>query len=411
MIETSARGAFLDASQTLCPHFGECGGCQTQDVAYPEQLARKQRALETLFAEHWREPIEVLPSPIVWHYRNKVDFNFGLKHYPEPPPKGFVRETLLGFTKPGAWYNPFDVDTCLIAPEGCDALLGAMREWARGQGLAAVDSRSKTGFLRALLVREGKRTGERMAALFTSPGEFDADGFRRAVAESFPVHSLYRGTFSRSARGAFADEMELLDGAPHILETMRIPDRDAYRELTFRISPFSFFQTNTLAAEVLYGEIRRWVRETGAQILYDLYGGAGGIALSCSDVVEVVRSVESEPAATADGEHNARVNAAGHVFFVTEPMRQYLRCLAEMGGMEPNSAAVVDPPRGGLTPKPLGRLVECAPERLLYVSCKASTLAEELPVLLKSYGLERMWAVDLFPHTSHVEVLASLRRR
>lgn len=411
MIKSTTTETSPAIQDTLCPHFGECGGCQTQDIPYSEQIARKQRQIEELFARFWDAPVSVLPSPVIWHYRNKVDFNFGLRQYPEPPPKGFVRETVLGYTKKGEWYNPLDVETCLIAPSGCDSLLRAVRDWANRAGLRAYDSRSNTGFLRALLVREAKHTGDRMVALFTTPGDFEADSFKQAVAESFPVQSLYRGTFSRSARGAFADDMQLLNGAPHIRELMRVPGESTAREVTFRISPFSFFQTNTLAAEILYSEVRRWVRDSGADVLYDLYGGAGGIAFSCNDLVKIVRSIENEPAATADGEYNAQLNRIDNVFFVNQPMRHYLRGLADSGGMESKSAAIVDPPRGGLTPKPLRRLLDCAPPRLLYVSCKATTLAEELPELLRAYALDRLWAVDLFPHTSHVEVLASLSRR
>lgn len=400
----------IQTGKQLCPHFGECGGCATQDLVYPDQVAAKKKHLEELFAEEWGRDVHVIPSPIVWHYRNKVDFNFALKHYPEPPPKDFPRETLLGFTRPGEWYHPLDIETCLIAPEGVAALLDAVRAWYRREGLRAADARGQ-GFLRALLVREGKRTGERMVALFTSEGDWNPDGFLRAVRESYPAHSIYRGVFSRSARGAFADRLELLEGAEHIHEEMVIRDGAAERRIRFRISPFSFFQTNTLAAEVLYSEIRQWVRESGAQILYDLYGGAGGIAFSCADLVQLVRSVESEPSATADGEHNARLNGIDNVFFFTDQMRKYLHGLAESGGMEPNAAAVVDPPRAGMTPKPVRRLIESAPHRLLYVSCKATVLKEELPAFLKAYALERLWAVDMFPHTPHVEVLASLVRK
>ena len=186
---------------------------------------------------------------------------------------------------------------------------------------------------------------------------------------------------------------------------------DAERRIRFRVSPVSFFQTNTLAAEVLYSEIRQWVRGTGARILYDLYGGAGGIAFTCADLVQVVRSVESEPSATADGEHNATLNGIDNVFFSNDPMRRYLHGLAEAGGMEPSAVAIVDPPRSGMTPKPVQRLIECGPSRLLYVSCKATVLKEELSAFLKAYTLERLWAVDMFPHTPHVEVLASFTRK
>jgi len=394
----------------VCPHFGECGGCESQDIAYPDQVAAKRKYLENLFAAEWGRDIHVIPSPIVWHYRNKVDFNFGLKHYPEPPPKDFPRETLLGFTRRGQWYHPLDLETCLIAPEGCTALLDSVRAWYRRENLRAVGARGE-GFLRALLVREGKRTGERMVGLFTNEGPWAPEGFLDAVRKSYPAHSVYRGTFSRAARGAFADRLELLEGAEHIHEEMIIRDAAADRRIRFRISPFSFFQTNTLAAEVLYAEIREWVRASNPKILYDLYGGAGGIAFSCADLVQLVRSVESEPSATSDGEHNARMNGSDNVFFFTDQMRKYLHGLAENGGMEANAVAVVDPPRAGMTPKPVQRLVECAPQRLLYVSCKAAVLKEELQALLKAYALERLWAVDMFPHTPHVEVLASLVRK
>lgn len=395
----------------LCPHFGECGGCETQNVAYSDQVAAKKRHLENLFAAEWGREVSVLPSPIVWYYRNKVDFNFALRHYPEPPPKDFPRDTVLGFTRRGEWYHPLDLETCLIAPEGCSALLKSVRAWYRAEGLRAVDARGVQGFLRALLVREGKRTGERMVVIFTSEGPWNPEGFLDAVREAYPAHAVFRGIFSGASRGAFADRLELLAGAEYIHEEMVIRDATGDRRIRFRISPFSFFQTNTLAAEVLYSEIRRWVRASEAKILYDLYGGAGGIAFSCADLVQLVRSVESESSATADGEHNARMNGIDNVFFFTDQMRKYLHGLAENGGMEPNAVAVVDPPRAGMTPKPVQRLIECAPHRLLYVSCKASVLKEELSAFLKAYALERLWAVDMFPHTPHVEVLASLVRK
>ena len=397
--------------EAVCPHFGDCGGCQHQDVSYPEQLVQKERSLRALFAEFWDASIPVTPSPTIWHYRNKVDFNFGLKQYPEPPPEGFQRDTVLGFTRKGEWYWPLDIEECSIAPEGVDPLLTAVRAWYKDRGLAAFDSRAKKGFLRTLLVREGKRTGERMVALFTSPGDFDSEGFVDVVQEAFPAHSIFRGIYDGVARGTFADKVELLHGKPSIDETLRIPNGDTDRELRFRVSPFSFFQTNSLGAEILYGEIRRWLGEIRPRVLYDLYGGAGGIAFSCSDLVEVVRSVENETSATLDGEFNAERNGIDNVFFTAEKMKSYLHQVVDSGGMETSSAVVVDPPRGGMTPKPLRRLIASRSPHIMYVSCKASVLAEELPAFLQVYDLTDLRAIDLFPHTPHVEVLASLRIR
>lgn len=401
----------IETPTGLCPHFGECGGCATQDVPYEEQVARKAADLRELFAAHWDGPIEVTPSPVVWNYRNKVDFSFVPMRYPEPPPEGFERETVLGFNRKGAWYWPLEIDECRIAPQGVDKLLASVRSWYRAHDLRAFDSRANGGFLRVLLVREGTRTGQRMVVLFTSKGAFDAGPFVEAVQSVFPATSIYRGIFSRSARGTFADELELLDGKREIEEHLHVPDGDSVRELRFRISPFSFFQVNSPATEILYGKIREWVRRIAPATLYDLYGGAGGIAFACSDLVQVVRSIENEPAATLDGEYNATTNGIDNVYFTTEKMKNYLLRFREEGGMEPNSAVVTDPPRSGMTPKAVRRLVESGAPHILYMSCKPTVLVEQLPTFLESYRLVGLQAVDLFPHTAHVEVLAHLERR
>ncbi len=389
-------------SDALCMHFGECGGCRSQDVAYSEQLARKAEALQTLFSLWWDQPIPVEPSPLVWHYRNKVDFSFGRKFYPEPPPKDFERESLLGFKAKGRWFRPLEIHECRIGPEGLEPLLASVSAWMRREGLPAYDSRAHKGFLRGLLVREGKRTGQRLVALITSDGEFDREGFVASVQDAYPCTSIYRGIFRGLADVTAADETELLYGAPHIEECLHVDGRD-YR---FRISPFSFFQTNTLATELLYTHLRQWVSACAPRVLYDLYGGCGGIAFACSDRVEKILSVESVPSATDDGIHNARMNGIENVHFTTEKVEDYLRTLCDSGAFEPDAAAILDPPRAGLHPKALRRLTTLRPARLLYVSCKPSVLAQELPAILEGYRLERLHAFDLFPHTEHVELVA-----
>lgn len=401
--------ATLPLHVSPCVHFGECGGCASQDVEYAEQLARKQAALEELFAEHWDKPIPVTPSPVTRHYRNKVDFNFALRQYEEPPPPGFERETLLGFTRPGKWYWPIDIEECLIGPEGVGELLDAVRRWYRDRGLSAYSTKTKEGFLRALLVRDGKRTSEKMVALFTSPGELDKPGFIKAVQGAMDVQSIYWGVSSGGARGVFADELHHLDGAECIHEELHVPGGG--RPLRFRISPMSFFQTNTLATEQLYGAIRAWVAEVSPSVLYDLYGGMGSIAFACADLVQSVRSVENVEDATRDGERNAELNGIDNVYFTNTVMKEYLRQVCESGGMESSSAVVVDPPRGGMTPKPLRRLVSAGSPHVLYVSCKPSVFAEELSVFRKRYDIEWMRAFDLFPHTPHVELVTALRLR
>lgn len=401
-----------EAHTGLCPYFGECGGCQAQDMPYAEQVCQKAAQLEALFAPFWEQSVEVTPSPAVWHYRNKVDPTFAPRRYDEPPPPGFQRETVLGFKRKGRWFWPLDIEECRIGPKGLPELLAAVRAWYRSAGLRAFDSHTGEGFLRVLLVRDAKATGQRMVALITRPGEFEPQPFVDAVRAAFQADSIYHGVFRGLAEVAAADELTLLHGDPAITEHLRIPD-DAGKppELAFRISPFSFFQTNPRATEWLYGKVRAWARAVRPRVLYDLYGGMGGVAFSCADLVERVCSVESAAAASEDGRYNAGVNGIENVQFVTEKVKNYLLARGEAGGLEPDSAVVVDPPRAGLHPKALKRLIRLAPAHLFYVSCNPKLLAREMPALLEAYRLDYLGAVDLFPHTRHVEAVAAFSRR
>jgi 23S rRNA (uracil1939-C5)-methyltransferase len=395
-----------------CRHFGVCGGCQFQDVPYPQQLADKQAQLQDLFAAHWQEDIPITPSPILWHYRNKVDPSFAPMRYETAPPKDFVRETVLGYKYKGRWNWPLDVEECRIGPEGLDTLLPAVREWYKRHDLRAFDSRRHDGFLKSLLVREGKRTGERMVCLITTPGSVPGEDFVRAVQQAWPCHSIHHGTTERLADISIADELQLLDGTPAIYEELWIGEGAAPRKLRFRISPMSFFQTNTLATEKLYGRLRDWVGEIAPRILYDLYGGAGGIAFTCADLVEHVFSIENVPDASEDGRANAQLNGIGNVTFITEKVENYLKYKLQEGeGLPEDSAVLIDPPRAGLHPKALKRLIELKPRDIVYVSCNAKLFSRELEAFLEHYELLKLEAVDLFPHTKHVEALGWLRRR
>jgi len=407
----------------FCQHFGDCGGCRFQDVPYKEQLERKADALEDLLGELWGRPVPVEPSPDVWNYRNKVDLSFSPKWYEQPPPPGFEREPVLGFKTRGRWYKPLQINECRIGPPDLDALLASVRNWMEQQGLRAFDSRTRKGCLRILLVRYGKRTGHRMVVLITSECRPDLNSFVKAVQTSWPAHSIYHGIFRGLADVAAADEIELLHGEPAIQEELQIPDDDNQpRVLKFRLSPFSFFQTNTGGAERLYAKVRQWVKKEQPKFLYDLYGGAGSIAMTCSDLVERVWSVENVESATVDGRYNTEMNGIDNVVFATAKVEVWLKELlakataseeAEKAAAEAaaNAAAVVDPPRAGMHRKATWRLVELGPRSLLYISCNPAQFVRELPALLEAYDLTNISAVDLFPHTPHVELVGELARK
>lgn len=388
-------------------HFGSCGGCTSQTTAYPDQLAAKRAALETLFAAHWSKPIDVAGSPVRWHYRNKVDLNFAGKHYETPPPKDFQRETVLGFNRAGKWYWTLDLEECRIASPVLPELLKAVGAWAKGTGLAAFSTRGGQGTLKGLIYREGKRTGEAMAVLVTRPADLDAAGFCAAVRSALPEASVQWAADDSLSPAMQGGRIEVLAGEPYIHEELHVGGR-AFR---FRISPFSFFQTNTFATETLYGAIRDWVAGSRPERLYDLYGGSGGIAFACADLCGAVESVEAVASATEDGRYNAAANGIENVAFTTQPVEDYLRDAVEAGADWRDAVVVADPPRAGMHPKGLRRLLDLAPREIVYVSCKPSVLAGELERFAESYTLAELRAVDLFPHTEHVEAIARLTRR
>lgn len=330
-----------------CVHFGECGGCHAQDAPYEQQVAAKQAGLTALLTEAWAGEIPVHASPILWHYRNKIDPAFSPMQYEVAPPKDFVRETVLGYKKKGRWFWPLDVEECLIAPEGMRGLFASVREWYRARGLRAFNSRTGEGTLRNLLVREGKRTGERMVVLITTPGdEGVAEGFVEAVQQAWPCQSIQHGTSDSRADVSVCDALRVLHGHATIREELHLSDA---QHLAFQISPMSFFQTNTLATERLYGAVRAWAAGIAPRVLYDLYGGMGGIAMSCAEHAREIVSVESVEAASIDGRANTVSNGINNVQFITEKTEHYLRGLRDAGGLPEGAAVVLDPRGQGCT--------------------------------------------------------------
>ncbi|GMW01125.1 MAG: 23S rRNA (uracil-5-)-methyltransferase RumA [Candidatus Hydrogenedentota bacterium] len=381
-----------------------------QELPYENQLGRKQQALEALLSGFWDGGIDIIPSPAIWHYRNKVDPAFDRMHYPEAPPKDFVRDTALGFRRKNRWNITLDIQTCRIGPEGLDELMRAVRVWYRKNQLRPFNARSGQGYLRFLVVRDGKRTGQKMVVLITAPGQTPGDGFVEAVQSSFNPTSIIWGTNAAKAEVAIADSFTVLSGEPSIDEELHIPDVLGEVKLKFSLSPFSFFQTNSLGAELLYGIIRKWVRDANAGFLYDLYGGSGAIGLACADIVEEIVTVESVASASSDGQVNAKTNMVQNMRFVRQEVEHYLR-QPNGESLIPDAVAVLDPPRAGLHPKALAAFLDWRPREAIYVSCNPEAFARELPAFLHQYQIKDVAAVDMFPHTRHVELLARLARK
>lgn len=405
-------------TEPRCPHFGLCGGCKWQHVAYEEQLRIKhgqvRGALIHLggFADPRVHPVLAAPCP--FGYRNKVDFSFSNRRFLLPEEAGLAPEDLakpadfaLGFHAPLRYSKAIDIDYCFLATPAMNQVLGAVRGFCRQQGLSIYDTRTHQGFLRNLVVRESEATGEVMVNLVTT--WHDADVMRAladALAESLADcgFTLVNGVTDRRSLVAFGDQEFVLAGEGVITERLG--------RFTYRISPNSFFQTNTRQALALYARVLAAADLRPADLVFDLYCGTGSIALFLAEHCRSVLGIEVIDAALADARANARANGVDNCRFELLDMKQLGSLAGAEGGPDRPDVVVADPPRDGMHPKAVKALLELAPRRIVYVSCRPASLARDAQALCTSgaYRLADVHPVDMFPQTTHIEVVAVLAR-
>ena len=363
-------------------------GAPWQVLPYDRQLAEKERQVADALARlggFEAPPVEtIVPAVEQWRYRNKVEYSFG---------EGLA----LGFHRPGRWNEIDDVAVDVLASERVDAVRARAREWWRAEGLSPYDRRAGAGFLRNLVVREGRRTGMVQARVVTSEGDFRAGAFADAVGTDGVLWTRSRGVAETTREG----ETELIAGVAEIEEELA--------GLRFRISPEAFFQTNTEMAEVLYGGAIELAELTGRERVYDLFCGIGTIALVLAGHAGEVWGIELVEAAIADAIDNARLNGIDNARFFAGDVRTAVRPLVERAGRP--DVVVLDPPRAGLSAKIVRRVIEAGASRIVYVSCNPTTLAPNARQLVDAgYELVTVRPVDMFPQTPHIECVALLVR-
>jgi 23S rRNA (uracil1939-C5)-methyltransferase len=367
-------------------------GAPWQVLAYERQLEIKQAqvgdALRRIGRLDGFELAPIVPAIEQWRYRNKLEYSFGT---------GDRGELVCGFHAPGSWERIEPIDDCLLASEAGNAAREAVLAWCREQGLSAYDRRTREGFLRNLVVREGRRSGQLQVRLVSADGELDADSLARAVR----CDGLLWTRTDRLAETTVGGATELIAGAPRLEE--RVGD------LRLEIAAEAFFQTNTEMADRLYELAVAAAQLHGYERVYDLFSGIGTIALTLAPRAGEVWGLEINEQAVADAIDNAHRNEIDNAHFYAGDVRLALRELvARVGRPE---VVVVDPPRAGLSAKVVRRIIEAAPKRVVYVSCNPTTLAPNAAQLVEAgFELRHVAPVDMFPQTPHVECVALLER-
>ncbi len=380
-----------------CPHFGDCGGCTYQNLLYAGQLSMKERQVKALMdgvirSEYVFEGIK--GSPKASAYRNKMEFSFGDEVKDGP--------LALGLHKRGSFYDIVNVPDCQIVCSDFGKILTCVLEYCRERKMSFYRRMAHEGYLRHLLVRRGEKTGEILIDLVTSTQEeHGLEGFVERILE-LPLEGRVAGilhTYNDSLADVVqSDRTEILYGQDFFYEELL--------GLKFKITPFSFFQTNSLGAEVLYDLARSYVGETKDKIIFDLYSGTGTIAQILAPVAKKVVGIEIVEEAVEAAKQNARFNGLANCEFIAGDVLKAIDLVQETPDL-----IVLDPPRDGINPKALRKILDFGVEKMVYISCKPTSLARDLEMVQEcGYGVERVACVDMFPGTVHVETVCLLSK-
>jgi len=392
--------------ESPCPHFGLCGGCTYISLPYKEQLAIKEgqvkRLLDSVLCRQekpWTfEGIKA--SPVQFGYRNKMEFSFGDEVKDGP--------LALGMHKRGSFYDIVTVKECQIVDEDYREILNFTRDYFEKEGASFYHRLKHEGFLRHLLVRKAARTGEILVALVTT-------------SQASPdLQPWVDGLMSLQLKGKFAGILHIInDSVADVVksdETKVLYGQDYFYEellgLKFKISTFSFFQTNSLSAEVLYETAREYVGDLNEnskpdKVVYDLYSGTGTIAQLMAPVAKKVIGVEIVEEAVEAAKKNAELNGLHNCEFIAGDVLKVLDTIEEKPDM-----IILDPPRDGIHPKALTKIISYGIERMVYISCKPTSLVRDLETFLESgYVVEKAVAVDQFPWTTGIETVALLSKK
>ena len=396
-----------------CSHFGLCGGCTYLSFPYEEQLKIKEGQVKRLLdsvlldgqgAYHWEG---IKASPAYFAYRNKMEFSFGDETKDGP--------LTLGMHKRGSFYDVLTVNDCRIVDEDYRKILTAVRDYFAERNVCFYHRLSHEGFLRHLLVRKAVKTGEILVALVTttqSPWKAETASGLQELIDGFCT--LLQGlSLDGTLTGVLHMENDSIADVVQSDKTRILYGKDYFYEellgLKFRITPFSFFQTNSLGAEVLYETARSYIGKLSGgkeSVVFDLYSGTGTIAQLMAPVAGKVIGVEIVEEAVEAAKENAALNGLTNCEFLAGDVLKVLDDITEKPDF-----IILDPPRDGIHPKALPKIINYGVERIVYISCKPTSLVRDLAVFLENgYRVEKATAVDQFPWTANVETVVLLSK-
>ena len=396
----------------FCEHFGVCGGCKWQHMTYESQLLYKQKSVENALSRIGKVDIStmeaILPSANTTFYRNKLEYTFSNQRWLTPDEiKSDVEfeRNALGFHVPLRFDKILTINHCYLQANPSNAIRNTLSDFAIKNGISFYDLRKHEGALRNLVIRN-TTIGELMViVVFAYPVDDNIDQVMSFLEKAFPeITSLLYIVNQKKNDTTFDQDIEIFAGRDHIFEEMA--------GLKFKIGAKSFYQTNSLQAHELYKITKDFAGLSGTELVYDLYTGAGTIANFVARDARKVIGVEYVPTAIEDAKINSEINGIDNTEFFAGDMKDILDddFIAFHG--QPD-VIITDPPRAGMHPDVVNKLLEIEAPKIVYVSCNAATQARDLEILNQKYTVSRIKPVDMFPHTQHVEnvVLLTIKER
>lgn len=397
-------------TEPACKHFGECGGCRWQHLSYAAQLSFKQKQTEDALLRIGKlKDLALRPiigADAVYEYRNKLEFTFSNKRWitktevAEQTPLG--ETNALGFHIPGRFDKILDIETCHLQAEPSNTIRNFVRQYALQHALSFYDIRNHTGLLRNLIIRTSS-TGECMLIVaFAQENEEQIAGLMKALEKQFSPHSLMYVVNTKRNDTLFDQNIRLFSGNPYITEKLG--------QLQYRISPKSFFQTNTEQAKKLYDVTLQFARLSGNENVYDLYTGTGTIANYIAHAARQVTGIEYIEDAVSDARINAALNGIKNTTFLVGDLKDVFTDEMMRTYGKPD-VIITDPPRAGMHPDVVAGLCKSGASRIVYVSCNPATQARDVEAMQEYYRAVYAQPVDMFPHTQHVENVLLLEKK